>query len=230
MKIAYFWLGTSKAKESGPPTPSSATLPRSPAARGSRTPRTPRRLDAQPTRLEALDDDLGPLGPLGDNAPAAESAPTPPSKEPLPIRNARQSAESRATSTETGDELIQGVRPRFPPPVQPPSSAETARRQGQASMSVEQAAKPSFNVTVGDPHKVGDLTTSHIVYQVRTKVYAAPRILCHTNNVRYRQLPKLTSSPNSPSADDIEIFFGSIRVFIITIQGSLFHHRRKSRP
>ena len=36
-------------------------------------------------------------------------------------------------------------------------------------MTVEQAAKPSFEITVGDPHKVGDLTSSHIVYQVRTK-------------------------------------------------------------
>jgi sorting nexin-1/2 len=34
---------------------------------------------------------------------------------------------------------------------------------------VEQAAKPTFEITVGDPHKVGDLTSSHIVYQVRTK-------------------------------------------------------------
>jgi sorting nexin-1/2 len=36
-------------------------------------------------------------------------------------------------------------------------------------MSIEQAAKPSFDISVGDPHKVGDLTSSHIVYQVRTK-------------------------------------------------------------
>ena len=36
-------------------------------------------------------------------------------------------------------------------------------------MSIEQAAKPTFNITVGDPHKVGDMTSSHIVYQVRTK-------------------------------------------------------------
>jgi sorting nexin-1/2 len=37
-------------------------------------------------------------------------------------------------------------------------------------MSVEQAAKPTFDILVGDPHKVGDLTSSHIVYQVTTKV------------------------------------------------------------
>jgi sorting nexin-1/2 len=37
-------------------------------------------------------------------------------------------------------------------------------------MSIEQAAKPTFQIYVGDPHKVGDLTSSHIVYQVSTKV------------------------------------------------------------
>ena len=37
-------------------------------------------------------------------------------------------------------------------------------------MSIEQAAKPSFTITVGDPHKVGDLTSSHTMYQVRTRV------------------------------------------------------------
>jgi sorting nexin-1/2 len=64
-------------------------------------------------------------------------------------------------------------RAKGPPPVQPPvvaAGGETTKRQTQPSMSVEQAAKPTFNITVGDPHKVGDLTSSHIVYQVRTKV------------------------------------------------------------
>ena len=44
------------------------------------------------------------------------------------------------------------------------------KRQTQPSMSVEEAAKPTFDISVGDPHKVGDLTSSHIVYQIRTKV------------------------------------------------------------
>ena len=72
-----------------------------------------------------------------------------------------------------GDDLdLVASRVRFPPPVQPPSSgAESMRRQTQPSVSIEQAAKPSFDITVGDPHKVGDLTSSHIVYQVRTKVW-----------------------------------------------------------
>jgi len=34
----------------------------------------------------------------------------------------------------------------------------------------DQPASPSFEIHVGDPHKVGDLTSAHTVYQVRTKV------------------------------------------------------------
>jgi sorting nexin-1/2 len=64
---------------------------------------------------------------------------------------------------------------RLPPPVQPSQGAQV-RRETQPSVSVEQAAKPSFEITVGDPHKVGDLTSSHIVYLVRTKVFPPPSI------------------------------------------------------
>lgn len=59
--------------------------------------------------------------------------------------------------------------PRAPPPVQAalPSPIRTTT---QPSISLEQAAaKPSFHISVGDPHKVGDLTSSHIVYSVRTR-------------------------------------------------------------
>jgi sorting nexin-1/2 len=59
--------------------------------------------------------------------------------------------------------------PRIPPPVQAPTSA-APQRQTQPSVSVEQAAKPSFHIYVGDPHKVGDLTSSHTEYSVTTKV------------------------------------------------------------
>ena len=149
--------------------------------RGPKTPRTPRRVEAQTTRLEAVDDSLGPLGPLGDNAPIrSEPAPTPPSKEQsLPTRT-RQS--NVPTETRMGGSMMDsgdlgddgdstGPRPRHPPPIQPQSSGiENSRRQTQPSVSIEQAAKPNFDITVGDPHKVGDLTSSHIVYQVRTKV------------------------------------------------------------
>ncbi|MCJ1298355.1 Vacuolar protein sorting-associated protein 5 [Hypocenomyce scalaris] len=161
--------------------PSASAAPRSSVGRG---PRTPRRVGAQPTRLEAIDDSLGPLGPLGDNSPAfsqAEQPPSPPLKEQhsLPVRTVRhgppqsQSPMSRSMmdSIDLADDTESTVsRARYPPPVQPPpTGVENSRRQTQPSVSIEQAAKPNFGITVGDPHKVGDLTNSHIVYQVRTK-------------------------------------------------------------
>lgn len=72
-------------------------------------------------------------------------------------------------SVDLSDDVTTGSSgPRIPPPVQPSQQAPV-RRDTQPSVSVEQAAKPSFDITVGDPHKVGDLTSSHIVYLVRTK-------------------------------------------------------------
>ena len=54
-------------------------------------------------------------------------------------------------------------------------------------MSIEQAAKPSFNITVGDPHTVGSTTSSHTVYTVITrttsKAYNSPSF---TVTRRYR--------------------------------------------
>lgn len=67
------------------------------------------------------------------------------------------------------DEAQSSGKARIPPPVQP-AQPGSARRDVQPSVSIEQAAKPTFDISVGDPHKVGDLTSSHIVYQVRTKV------------------------------------------------------------
>ena len=72
-------------------------------------------------------------------------------------------------SVDLNDDVEPSGGARRPPPVQPATN-ETGRRTTQPSVSVEQAAKPSFDISVGDPHKVGDLTSSHIVYQVRTKV------------------------------------------------------------
>jgi len=64
--------------------------------------------------------------------------------------------------------------------VQPPVGGPFPR-QTQPSMSIEQAAKPSFDITVGDPHKVGDITSSHIVYQVQTRV--SSRFIPHVGNI-----------------------------------------------
>ena len=131
-------------------------------------------------RLEAVDDPLGPLGPLGGNAPATQTdqPPAPPQKEQTLTHNLKQPTSSTPSGA-IGRNMLDPVDgdeddprsagPRIPPPVQPSQGAQV-RRETQPSVSIEQAAKPSFDITVGDPHKVGDLTSSHIVYLVRTKV------------------------------------------------------------
>jgi sorting nexin-1/2 len=166
----------SKSKQPEPLQPSSSQPLKSPSGRH---PRTPRRPGTQPVRLQALDDSLGPLGPLGENAPIpqADLPPAPPQKEQVVTHNIRQPLASSQSSVnrsmldsvDLSDDVEPAVGPRIPPPVQP-SQAAPVRRDTQPSVSIEQAAKPHFDITVGDPHKVGDLTSSHIVYLVKTKV------------------------------------------------------------
>ncbi|KAI9845209.1 MAG: Vacuolar protein sorting-associated protein 5 [Thelocarpon superellum] len=167
------------------PHSASSAAPTSPVARppGGRGPRPARKVGVQTTRLEAVDDSLGPLGPLGDNLDGAPSTrehpPAPPQKEaPTKANNARAAPstpplssinKSMMDSVDLADDDDEPAgRARTPPPVNPPWTPQSPR-QTQRSVSVEQAAKPTFDITVGDPHKVGDLTSSHIVYQVRTK-------------------------------------------------------------
>lgn len=175
---------TTESNETAAPSPTTTNKP--PPTKSSRQ---VRRFGTQSTTLEALDDSLGPLGPLGDNAaPMVEEPPAPPQKERLAVQ------QGRPGSTASGGSSLRGMmesvdlegdgeerngRPRIPPPVQPPSS-DAPRRQTQPSVSIEQAAKPTFDIAVGDPHKVGDLTSSHTVYQVRTKVSALNRISWNT--------------------------------------------------
>ncbi|KZF25037.1 sorting nexin 3 [Xylona heveae TC161] len=172
----------------------------------SRISRAPRRVGAQAKTLEAVDDSLGPLGPLGDDFPSAsqpEVPPAPPQKEQSFVSEARMAASTSSGSINRSlmdsvnlddDEDEPPLRARMPPPVQPPQ-AEGPKRQTQPSVSVEQAANPTFQITVGDPHKVGDLTSSHIVYQVKTKTtskaYKQPEF---TVSRRYRDFLWLYNS------------------------------------
>lgn len=155
---------------------------RSPVRRG---PRGTRRVNAQATKLEAVGGEVDPLGPLGDKAAessplSSEEAPEPPQKETAVTRNARPATSTSQASSLAGmmDSVNleeDGAGFRGPPPVQPPVDAEGVKRQTQPSVSIEEASKPTFEIVVGDPHKVGDLTSSHIVYQVRTRVREQPK-------------------------------------------------------
>lgn len=156
--------------------PSAASAPRSPAGRGPR--RRPH--GVQSTKLEAVEDPLGPLG-APTPSPGLEpvAPPAPPQKEAA-ARGTRPTGAASASSSLRGmmdsvdlddkdqDQLRASQGARLPPPVQAPSHP-TPQRQTQPSVSVEQAAKPSFSISVGDPHKVGDLTSSHTEYSVTTK-------------------------------------------------------------
>ncbi|KAH0292220.1 Vps5-domain-containing protein [Aureobasidium namibiae CBS 147.97] len=183
---------TSTATEPAPSTTETDTpaVPESTRSKVKSPPsktRPSRRFGTQSTTLEALDDSLGPLGPLGE-VPAepapVEERPAPPQKEQN-ARNAPPTAVMESTTLDAdGTSTTSG---RAPPPVQPAPVADAPRRQMQPSVSIEQAAKPSFDISVGDPHKVGDLTSSHTVYQVRTKTtskaYRTPEF---TVSRRYR--------------------------------------------
>ncbi|KAK4547052.1 hypothetical protein LTR36_001273 [Oleoguttula mirabilis] len=161
---------TDEAPSSPISTPSSAVKP---AASKSRKPRRYGNL-AQSTTLESLDDSAGPLGPLGAE-PAEEpaAAPAPPVKE-LASRTRGASRPSTAASgaspvrSEDGASSLNGSA-RGPPAVQPVQHDPRSRQQQAPSMSIEQAAKPTFNITVGDPHTVGNAATSHTVYSVITR-------------------------------------------------------------
>ncbi|RKF62222.1 Vacuolar protein sorting-associated protein vps5 [Erysiphe neolycopersici] len=141
---------------------------------GRNTRSIPRRPQIKPV---TVDDSLGPLGPLGDgvsNSQSVEQPPAPPKKEESSKSNhqSQQTTPSKTlfdiTDLNYDTKLIHS--PRMPPPVQSPP-ADIPRRDTRPSVSIEQAAKPSFDVSVGDPHKVGDLTSSHTVYQTTSKAY-----------------------------------------------------------
>lgn len=172
------WADSGHSPQQTSQTESSSSQPTGSQA-SSATPRPsrgPRRLVAQPTRLEAVEDPLGPLSALADDHDGASDAPpVPPQKEQMVIRTTMpQQPQTRRPidphHVDDDDDDFKGPSgPRAPPPVDAarPSSMQSGT---QPSVSIEQASKPSFHITVGDPVKIGDLTSSHIVYSVRTKV------------------------------------------------------------
>ncbi|PHH74805.1 hypothetical protein CDD82_4758 [Ophiocordyceps australis] len=177
------WADSAQDAQPLPPNNAPDSSPPASRAAASSTPtprpqRGPRRLVAQPTRLEAVDDPLGPLSGDGggdDHVPVRETgAPVPPQKEQLVMRTtmAHQQPPRRRPDPnlvdDNDDDFEPARRPRPPPPVDA-AQPNSVRSTTQPSVTVEQAAKPSFHITVGDPVKIGDLTSSHIVYSVRTK-------------------------------------------------------------
>ncbi|KAM0717654.1 hypothetical protein Q7P37_007506 [Cladosporium fusiforme] len=171
-----------------PAAPASSTtspISAKPAPSKSRGPRRHVKL-TQSTALESLDDSAGPLGPLGAEPVDEPAAPTPPVKEAASRTRSRPQT-AGSSGNEPDDDTASSLNgARQPPPVLPPQFVDRTRPQ-QPSMSVEQAAKPTFSITVGDPHTVGNAASSHTVYSVITKTtskaYANPTF---TVTRRYR--------------------------------------------
>lgn len=181
------WADSSQkpaSQDEAPASQSTDTTSASKPATSPRPSRGPRRLVAQPTRLEAVDDPLGPLGvvPATGDGDALDddgaTPPVPPQKEQMVIRTTMSGGQTQQKARRPADphqvdedqDEAEGHRgPRAPPPVDA-AKPSGVRSSTQPSVSVEQAAKPSFHITVGDPVKIGDLTSSHIVYSVRTQV------------------------------------------------------------
>ncbi|KAI6885175.1 Vps5-domain-containing protein [Hortaea werneckii] len=178
------------APPSQPPEPASPPPPVTSRPTASKT-RGPRRHNvnlAQSTTLESLDDDsMGPLGPLGAEPSLPEpepepAAPAPPVKE-LPNRTrapSRPSTGGGASSIRSGDHSEDGASLNG-------SARSMHGQRPPRSQPVEQAAKPTFSITVGDPHTVGNAASSHTVYSVITrttsKAYVNPNF---TVTRRYR--------------------------------------------
>ncbi|EGX47699.1 hypothetical protein AOL_s00083g207 [Orbilia oligospora ATCC 24927] len=173
----------------------------------SKTRGPPRRGGGTVAKLEAVDDSFNPLGPLGGSddteepitSPlglSAELPPQPPTKEPgsrgarsvstASVPSTRDLMESVNLEDEDEDDGLMGRKPRQPPPV-PATPTRDTSRVIPPSVPIELAAKPTFDIQVGDPHKVGDLTSAHIVYQVSTKTSSkAYKVPEFTVSRRYR--------------------------------------------
>ena len=232
---AYKDVDASKSQEAS--TASLSQGSRSPATKG----RGPtRRYGPQKTRLEVVDDSLGPLGASTEAIPkSSDEPPIPPQKEQTSVRSTRPPAGTSQSSSLKGmmesvnleDETESAASGRVPPPVQLPSP-EGAKRQTQPSVSVEQAAKPKFNITVGDPHKVGGAASSHTEYAVRTKVdcsSSSETLWKLTIWQPGRPRPKRTGHQSSPCLGVIEISCGYTPSYTRTILDSSFHLLRRSK-
>ncbi len=207
-----------------------------------------------------MNDPLGPLGPVGGNnnnnanndasdvgASHGDPRPAPPDKEVSGSRSLREQQQppstpqistSRSTLDSTdldNDGEVSTRAAKIPPPVLSPSpSSPPPQRQTKPSMPIEQAAHPKFDISVGDPHKVGDLTSSHIVYQVRTKVCFTWFFFREPSTDRgideHRRHPRHTKSPNSPSVAATATSCGYTISFTATIQASWSRLHRRNKP
>ncbi|GAO48218.1 Vps5-domain-containing protein [Saitoella complicata NRRL Y-17804] len=155
------------------PKPVEREAPASPVSRP--TPSSRRTPGGRMTQSVVLDLDAGPLGPLGGGPLSEDSSPT----ASLPTRDSRPSRTDQVRQEIDALALQSNAGPSREAQEVPGLSRENSYSRSAPEPAVptskpshiplEQAAKPSFDISVGDPQKIGDLTSSHTVYKVRTK-------------------------------------------------------------
>ena len=133
------------------------------------------------SRLENLDLDAGPLGPLGSSAQADVAEEEEEAERPqLPSKDTHAP-----------------VHMKSPPSQYTPSSSTSTASAGAVPLE-QLTALPTFTIYVGDPHKIGDLTSAHIVYRVHTKTTSkAYKQEDFVVNRRYRDFLWLYNNLNS---------------------------------
>lgn len=136
--------------------PTARDMKASASVRRSGGARKPIRAAAIASRLETLDLDNDPLGPLGSPDNRDPSPPPPPIKESIVNKNV---AAPRFESPGRGISRTPSYR----------SSDDHHAETHAQSIPLEQAANPNFAISVGDPTKIGDITSAHTVYKVSTK-------------------------------------------------------------
>ncbi|KAI5795710.1 Vps5 C terminal like-domain-containing protein [Geopyxis carbonaria] len=162
---------------------SSPNVASKPKPSGAAARRTPRRPGRQVVRAEVMDDTMGPLGPLGgDSEPSTpgitsplaqshhETPPQPPVKE-LSLGGSSTITAAASRLSLRGDDMDDDGHngPRLHQIGSPLASPTAGGQSGGEQQMQPVPTKPMFDVSVGDPHKVGDLTSAHTVYQVRTR-------------------------------------------------------------
>lgn len=120
--------------------------------------RKPIRAAAVASRLQDLDLENDPLGPLGA-LPARNNSSPPPLP---PLKDSTDAVEADYGSHSRQESRAPSYRSDL-------TSRPNPEQAHNPSIPLERAANPTFQISVGDPTRIGDITSAHTVYKVSTK-------------------------------------------------------------
>ncbi|BFZ56756.1 Vacuolar protein sorting-associated protein vps5 [Savitreella phatthalungensis] len=125
-------------------------------AAGKRTSaRRSNRAAALSARLENVDLDVDPLGPLGHSSTDFSEQVSPQLPQAV-FSSTAATASTRPSRATSDDEGLAGT-------------VGTASSHAAGNVQAEHTTNPVFRITVGDPTKIGDITSAHTVYRVNTQ-------------------------------------------------------------